>query len=154
MANNDYGIAGSPNSNINHPDGLHCYGQIPEISTKRDRIPGGEIFLRTGRHTGPNRGFGVRHIWAEHEKELVSLGYGSVNDVARFIRDIIRPGSPIYCEFNSIIGKHRTTILKSALGLAILEPREDPDSQSGYIYVVVTAFNKRQAHGTMVGKVE
>ncbi|EOF6004814.1 recombinase family protein [Salmonella enterica] len=91
---------------------------------------------RVGRHTGPNRGFGVNHIWAEHEKELARLGYNTISDVARFVRDISQPGAPIYCEFNHPGGKHRTTVLKSALGMVILEPREAPETDSGWIYVV------------------
>ncbi|MGR7213992.1 hypothetical protein ACU605_25155 [Klebsiella aerogenes] len=146
-------IAGSPNSPIAHPDGLACYGRVPEIETKNDFIPAGDIFLRVGRHTGPNRGFGVNHIWAEHEKELAQLGYDTISDVARFVRDIIQPGAPIYCEFNHPGGKHRTTVLKSALGMVILEPREAPETYSGWIYVVVTAYSKRNPHGVQIGRI-
>lgn len=153
MVGNNYGVTGSPNCDIKHPDGLDCYGQIPEIISKGDRIPAGKIFLRAGRHTGPNKGFGVRHIWAEHSKEMKKLGYETVDDVARFVRDIIRPGAPIYCTFEHLAGKHRPTVLKSALGLAVLEPREDEESESGYIYVVVTAYTKKTAHGVMIGRV-
>ncbi|WP_230323482.1 hypothetical protein, partial [Salmonella enterica] len=102
----------------------------------------------------PNRGFGVNHIWAEHEKELARLGYETINDVARFVRDIIQPGAPIYCEFNHPGGKHRTTVLKSALGIVILEPREAPETDSGWIYVVVTAYSKRNPHGVQIGRIE
>lgn len=153
-APNNYGVAGSPNSAIAHPDGLDCYGRVPEINSKGDVIPAGDIFLRVGRHIGPNRGFGVRHIWAEHEQELVKLGYATVNDVARFVRDIIRRGVPIYCEFNSTSGKHRPAVLKSSIGIVILEPREAPETESGWIYVVVTAYTRRTAHGTLVGHIE
>ncbi len=59
------------------------------------------------------------------------LGYAVVGDVARFVRDIIQPGAPIYCEFNHLGGKHRTTILKSTLGIVILEPREAIEAVSG-----------------------
>lgn len=153
-APNNYGVVGSPNSTIVHPDGLECYGRVPDINSKGDYIPAGDIYLRVGRHTGPNRGFGVRHIWAEHEQELTKLGYGTVDDVARFVRDIIRPGAPIYCEFNNAGGKHRPTVLKSALGIAVLEPREAPDTDSGWIYVVVTAYTRKTAHGVLVGRIE
>lgn len=153
-APNNYGVVGSPNSAIAHPDGLDCYGRVPEMNSKGEIIPAGDIFLRVGRHTGPNRGFGVRHIWAEHEYELTSLGYNTVNDVARFVRDIIQPGMPIYCEFNHPAGKHRTTVLKSAIGIVILEPREAPETASGWVYVVVTAYTSRKAHGVLIGRIE
>ena len=150
----NYGVEGTPNSPVTHPDGLEYYGHVPEITSKGDYIPAGYIYLRVGRHTGPNKGFGVRHIWAEHEKELARLGYTSVEDVARFVRDIIQPGAPIYCEFNHPGGKHRTTVLKSTMGIVILEPREAPDTDSGWIYVVVTAFTKRNPHGVLIGRIE
>ncbi|WP_201786739.1 hypothetical protein [Serratia symbiotica] len=69
-ADKNYGVVGTPNSPIAHPDGLKCYGHVPEIHSRGDYIPSasGDIFLRAGRHTGPNKGFGVRHIWAEHAK--------------------------------------------------------------------------------------
>ncbi|WP_157904540.1 hypothetical protein [Escherichia coli] len=38
------------------------YGGVLEVETKNDFIPAGDIFLRVGRYTGPNRGFGVNHI--------------------------------------------------------------------------------------------
>lgn len=152
MANN-YGVVGSPNDNVAHPDGLGSYGRIPHINSKGDIIPAGDIYLRKGRHTGPNKGFGVRHIWAEHSKEMERFGYYSVDDVAKFVRDIIRPGVPIYCSFDRPDGKHRPTVLRTAIGLAILEPREDEGSESGYIYVVVTAYTKKTAFGDMVGRV-
>ncbi|PWC17204.1 hypothetical protein DDT52_16450 [Brenneria roseae subsp. roseae] len=147
-------MVGSPNSSVSHPDGHACYGRVPEIKSKGDYIPAGNIFLRVGRHTGPNKGFGVRHIWAEHESELVKLGYMTVDDVALFVRDIVRPGVPIYCEFSSISGRHRPTVLKSSIGIVILEPKEAPETDSGWIYVVVTAYTRRTAHGVLVGKIE
>lgn len=45
-------IAGSPNTSIAHPDGLACYGRVPEIETKNAIIAAGDIFLRVGRHIG------------------------------------------------------------------------------------------------------
>ncbi len=153
MAANNYGIAGSPNTNVAHPQGLSNFGYVPHIVSRGDEIPAGYIYLRVGRHTGPNKGFGVRHIWAEHEKELVAAGYATVNDVGRYIKDIITRGAPIYCEFRSLTGKHRPTVLKSSLGIVILEPREDEAAESGYIYTVVTAYSAGRAHGTLVGNI-
>lgn len=143
MAKNNYGINGSPNSHIAHPAGLPCFGSLPEFVSRGDVIPAGDIFLRVGNHRGPNSGFGVRHIWAEHEKELVRLGYHTVNDVARFVCDVIQPGAGVYCEFNHPGGKHRPKVLRSALGIVILEPKEADWAQSGWIYSVVTAYEMK-----------
>nr|WP_172684606.1 hypothetical protein [Salmonella enterica] len=154
-APNNYGVAGSPNSAIAHPDGLDCYGRVPEINSKGDVIPAGDIFLRVGRRYWPVTGALVFAISGlSHEQELVKLGYATVNDVARFVRDIIRRGVPIYCEFNSTSGKHRPAVLKSSVGIVILEPREAPETESGWIYVVVTAYTRRTAHGTLVGHID
>lgn len=147
----NYGIDGTPNSTVNHPDGLTCYGRIPELYSRGDIIQAGNIFLRVGRHIGPNRGFGVRHIWAEHEKELKKLGYETINDVACFVRDIITPGAAIYCEFNDPGGKHRPKVLRSALGVVILEPKEAENTVDEIIYSVVTAYETYKTHGTLLG---
>lgn len=45
------------------------------------------------------------------------------------------------------------TVLKSALGMVILEPREVPETDSGWIYVVVTAYSKRNPHGVQIGRI-
>ncbi|BCK65847.1 hypothetical protein KAM448_40530 [Aeromonas caviae] len=82
------------------------------------------------------------------------MGYNTINDVARYVSDIIRPGAKIYCEFNSAAGRHRPTVLKSPLGLVVLEPKDAPDAASGNIYTVVTAYTKRTAHGVLVGNVK
>lgn len=154
MTSKNQGVAGSPNQNVPHPNGQTVYGVIPELNSRGLRIPGGEIFLRVGKHIGPNKGFGVRHIWAEHEKELAKMGYNTISDVARYVSDIIRPGASIFCEFNSAAGRHRPTVLKSSLGLVVLEPKDAPDAASGNIYTVVTAYTKRYAHGVLVGNVQ
>lgn len=152
MAKNNYGIDGSPNSHVAHPSGLPCYGSLPEFVSRGDVIPAGDIYLRVGNHRGPNSGFGVRHIWAEHEKELVRLGYHTVNDVARFVCDVIQPGAGVYCEFNHPGGKHRPKVLRSALGIVILEPKEADWAQSGWIYSVVTAYETHRTQGTLLGR--
>ncbi len=154
VSRNDYGVQGSPNSPIAHPNGFECYGRIPEIIKGKDQIPAGDIFLRIGRHSGPNRGFGVRHIWAEHQIELQNKGYNTVDDVSKFIMDIILPGTPIHCEFDNAGGRHRVTVLKTSLGIVVLEPKEDLSADSGWIYSVVTAYTRKNAHGTLVGNVQ
>lgn len=125
------------------------YGSIPEIKFRDDYFVSGDIFLRYGEHRGPNKGFGVVHIWAEHEKELKQIGYNTEDDVPRFVMDIIKPRSRIFCEFNSMRGNHRLAILKSKLGIVYVELKQN--SQNEQFYSVVTAFPKGKARGTEIG---
>lgn len=154
MNSNKQTLTGSKNQNVEHPDGGFCYGVINEARHNGELIYGGEIFLRVGKHTGPNKGFGVNHIWAEHSTQLIKSGYQTINDVARYVSDIIKPGTQVFCEFTSMTGKHRPTVLRSRVGMVVLEPKEHPISETGYIYTVVTAYYKPVAHGVLVGQID
>ncbi|MDM8545614.1 hypothetical protein QUF61_03880 [Candidatus Venteria ishoeyi] len=122
------------------------FGFIPHME-KYPEFQEGFIKLRVGKHRGPNRGFGVNHIWAEHKQYLIKKGYQDWGSVA----DILQPGSPIYCEFNNIRGNHRVAVVKSTLGQAILEKKQDANNK--IFYSVVTAFEGKNAHGTRIGTV-
>lgn len=54
--------------------------------------------LSQGRHIGPNRGFGARHIWAEHPDEMRGAGFASEEFVPHFVAQIIKAGTPLYFE--------------------------------------------------------
>ena len=127
------------------------FGKIPEIYHGKDYFPSGNIYLRNGEHRGINHGFGVEHIWAEHDKELIALGFQVGGEVAKFVASIIRSGTPLFCEFNNLRGKHRVTALKSSIGVAILEQKQNATNE--IFYSVVTAFTKGKAHGTQIGTV-
>lgn len=134
----------NPNTNT------HIFGEIPEIITGKSYFQRGEIYLREGEHIGINRGFGAVHIWEAHEKQLTKLGYQSIADVPKFVSDIIFPGAPIHCEFSGI-GKHRISIIKSSIGVAYLEERQNKNNE--IFYSVVTAFIAGRTHGTLIGTV-
>lgn len=136
---------------LNPKTQTYVYDLVPEITFKHDRFEAGEIKLRYGEHTGPNRGFGVAQIWAEHSKELEALGYQSIDKVANYISDIIVAGTPIFCEFNDPRGNHRIAVLKTSKGVAYLEKKYD--GHNNVFYSVVTAFRKNKAHGTRIGSV-
>lgn len=135
---------------INPNTGTHVFGKIPEIKHRKDYFQRGEIYLRHGEHRGLNRGFGAVHIWEAHEKQLITLGYQSIDDIPRFVSGIIQPGVPIHCEFSGI-GKHRISIVKSSIGTAYLEERQDKNNET--FYSVVTAFTAGKTHGTLIGTV-
>jgi hypothetical protein len=87
----------------------------------------------------------------EHDKELIALGFQTKDEVAKFVASIIRSGTPLFCEFNNLRGKHRVTALKSSIGVAILEQKQNATNE--IFYSVVTAFTKGKAHGTQIGTV-
>ncbi len=127
------------------------FGVIPYIKHGKNEFPEGVVKLRQGKHSGPNRGFGAVHIWEEHKIYLKRKGYDNSNSVQRFIADIIKSGSPIYCEFENLKGNHRIAVVRSTLGIAILE--KIPDGNNNIFYSIVTAFEKKYAHGTKIGTV-
>lgn len=138
-----------PDTLIPHPvNDTFVFGRVIEKKVKGVLIPGGEVFLKRGKH-GARGGFGALHIWARHEAELVARGYAAEADVASYVAHIVRPGSPIFCEF-AHIRDVRVTVVRTASGIAILEYKtaEQPH------YSVVTAFAGRNAHGVRIGSIE
>jgi hypothetical protein len=137
------------NSLIQHPKGGFNFGSIPDLP--KHHIPGGGIYLKRGVHRSKNRGFGVAHIWAEHQKDLMRLGYSQESDVVRYVADIIQNSTPIYYEGASMKAP-RVAVLRSRLGILIAEhrPLQDP----ALAYSVITAYPKGQAHGVLVGNIQ
>lgn len=113
-------------------------------------LPGGDVFLRAGVHLGPNRGFGVRHIWEAHQADLAKHGCMSIEGVAAHIASIVVPNAPIYCEFRELRGGQRLAVLKLKMGSLILEPRQE---RRGFGYYVVTWYPKPRPNGTLVGRI-
>ena len=139
-----------PNKNtkiINPYTDTTCFGVMPEI--RNPHFPSGEIFLRHGKHFGPNRGFGVQHIWTEHNREIKELGYETEEDVARYIADILQEGARIYYEGYSLRNE-RVTIVKSFLGWVLAEHRIDGENND--FYSVITAYKGKVPHGQEIGK--
>ncbi len=146
-------FSGSKNTLVVHPTTDEIsFGFIHESTNRGEVIEAGPIILKVGRHTGPNRGFGINHIWLEHKNDLIKVGYLTPEDAIQFVADIIVEGAAIHCEFSSLRGNHRTTVLKSALGLVVLEPKE---TGSGEIqHSVVTAYPNGKARGTLIGTIK
>ena len=146
-------LEGAKNKTLKHPEtGEDSFGYIPEMHSKGEIIKSGRIILRVGQHFSANRGFGANHIWDEHHPELIKAGYSSVHDTSQFVADIIKPGVPIFCEFSSVRGNHRPTVLRTSVGLVILEPVTLGDNE--LVYSVVTAYTKRNAQGTKIGEIK
>lgn len=127
----------------------YCFGEIPEISHTRYNIPGGEVFLRYGKHNpANNRGFGLTHIWERHSSELEAMGYCELFDAAKYVADIIQPKAKIFYEF-AATRNEKVTVFQNALGVAVVEYRLDGDNVGKYS--VITAYKPRRIHGTQIG---
>ncbi|MGF6314962.1 hypothetical protein [Pseudomonas frederiksbergensis] len=136
---------------IVHPvTGLSCWGMV-EVTSQQLLQPGGAIYLRAGKHIGPHKGFGVRHIWLERGHDLIKWGYPTFADVPRFVADIIVHDTSIVCEFDSMGGDQRVIVLRGRKGSAVLAPW--PDGEGGLYYSVVTAYRNRATNGKAVARV-
>jgi hypothetical protein len=139
-----------PMTPVFHPSGCPAFGMLEEMRAPGLIIPSGEILLFRGRHTGPNRGFGVEHIWSEHAQEMCTAGFNSYDETPTYVATIIRQGTPVF------FGDHswrslRVMAVRSKIGTAIVEFRQ-PREASG-IWSIVTAFSGTRTHGTRVGTV-
>jgi hypothetical protein len=125
------------------------FGRIPQLRLVGITYPESRIQLFVGRHIGPNKGFGARHIWAEHRNEMAQVGLNDEADVAAYVLRIVRTGTPLVFEGGSWTVT-RLLAVRAASGTAILEYR---DRREGPIWSVVTAYSGTKTHGTRVGTV-
>ena len=139
-----------PNDRVPHPvTRSFSFGVIPESKLRSETIPEGRIELRQGKHLGPNKGFGIEHMWAEHKKEMEQAGYSSKDDVPAYVATIVSPGTPIYFEGGSHRSQ-RVAVVRSSAGMAILELKHTND---GVVWSIVTAYSGTKKNGTLVGAV-
>jgi hypothetical protein len=134
----------------NPKTGNSSFGYIEEARVSGIVIPSGVIYLKQGEHRGPNHGYGATHIWAEHAKEMLAVGFSSLEQVPAFVAGIVQPGSRIYFEAALLRGGRRLSVVRSSNGMAVLEHKGTWGNPS---YSVVTAYLKAKAHGTLVGTV-
>jgi hypothetical protein len=125
-------------------------GFFPELNERyREYFPTGKIVLKKGEHRGPNKGFGIDHILAEHKSDLSQHNLAHSDEgVICYVQLILRSGAQIYSEFASLRGFHRPMVIKSSTGTVVLE-RKDINGET--LYSVVTAFGGTVARGTQIG---
>jgi hypothetical protein len=134
---------------LNPQTGTLAFGRVPQLKLSGLLHPDADIRLFVGRHIGPNRGFGARHVWAEHQREMAKAGLMSEEQVPDYVLTIIRTGTPLIYEGASW-SVTRLLAVRAATGTAVLEFR---DRRDGPIWSVVTAFAGTKTHGTRVGAV-
>jgi hypothetical protein len=134
---------------INPITGLICFGYVHYGKSRGEVFLPGEIRLPVGRHFGPHKGFGAKHIWAEHALEMHKSGFGSYDQVPAYVASIVKAGARLHFEGQVTRGQ-KLTALRSTEGIAILEFRKATDY--GY-WSIVTTYSRRNANGTLIGKV-
>jgi hypothetical protein len=91
--------------------------------------------------------WGLRHIEFAHAKEIARLKL----DAIAFISQIVKPGSPIYCEFDNFKASQRTQAVNLRIGTAILEYKV---TREGAFYTIITAYSRKQPLGELIGRLE
>lgn len=133
----------------NPVSGTISFGRVPEQRFRQLVFPTGHIYVPIGKHIGPNRGFGARHIWAEHQKEMSALSLETEDLVPAYVARIVCVGTPLYFGDDHFT-KTRLMAVRGASGTAILELREGRDET---FWSIVTAFSANKKHSVRIGTV-
>lgn len=137
-----------------HPEtGQESYGYISSYKSRNLTLPGGDIYLRAGRHFGINNGFGVNHIWGSHAHELAKWGCVGIQGIPLYVASILMPGAQVLCEFHQTKEGYRLTVVRGVKGCVILSPQTDRNDKN--YYSVITAYKiHRSRSATNVGKLK
>jgi hypothetical protein len=111
------------------------------------------IHLVEGKHFGPNSGFGVAHIWAEHRKEITRAGFPNQGLVPAYVQKILTTPGLIYFEDRKL-PKPRVNTVRITTGTVILEyVRTVIDKVKTPHWSVVTAYSNTRTAGVVVGQI-
>lgn len=126
------------------------FGRIKSINRPKDFLvtEEAEIYLFYGKHTGPNKGFGIVHIFEEHKKEMEKIGLYTIEDVPEYVAKVVCPGTSLYFEGREISKPPHPRVLavRGANGTAILEYRHD-------VWSIVTVYTRPNRTGTAIGRI-
>jgi hypothetical protein len=125
------------NQFIKNRDGKIDFAIFPEIKHRLRTFPRAPVRLQIG-----NDRWGAKHIAKAHSKELKEL------TVVEFVSAIVRAGTPIHCEFESMNTEQKTLAINVRVGRAVLGYKE---IRGSCFYTVITAFVGRQAKGEKIG---
>lgn len=107
------------------------FGTVSAQTAKEANIAPGAIILKHGEHTGPHKGYGRKHIQAEHGKEIAAAGFSSPEDFVQYVAS----------NFNAIYPAKKGRIALVVEGppqqVAIVELKKN--KKGGY-YSVYTAY--------------
>lgn len=152
IGHSQYSTNPKPNQSLDNPrTGTPIFGFFPDIKASKVSFEAGPIYLRYGIHLGPNRGFGLVHIWEEHLKKEESP-MAALPRATDLILAILQRQATIHYEYGLGKATDRTAVLKSNSGMVILERRQD--GLNNVFYSIVTAFPSKKAYGQLIGKIE
>lgn len=116
---------------IRTASGTVRFGTVSAQTAKEANIAPGAIILKHGEHTGPHKGYGRKHIEAEHGKEIAAAGFNSPEDFVQYVAT----------NFNAIYPAKKGRIALVVEGppqqVAIVELKKN---KKGGFYSVYTAY--------------
>jgi hypothetical protein len=131
--------------------GLPSFGDFPSIDSQGVIFKGGPIYLRYGEHRATGAGWGFEHIWKARFHAVIEVTQAQAL-VTNLLNRILIQGATIHYEFGTGSAHRRSSVFRSRAGLVVVEERSD--GLSGNFYSIVTAFEARQAHGPIVGRMK
>lgn len=143
---------------LNPIDNTDIFGAVPPLTlTSKTKgvilTQAAPIHLLEGKHRGPNAGFGVAHIWAEHRKEIVQDGFANIGLVPAYVQGILTAPGLIYFE-DRILRRSRVNTVRIVTGTVILEYiRTVVDKVETPHWNVITAYSNTRTAGVLVGQI-
>lgn len=131
---------------IKSPSGNLIFAYVEGSKYKDITIEDGPIYLQKGHYSR----FGQDHIWSRHGNELSRRGYNSVNDVARFVADILQENTPVTHEGLSSWETSKLFAIRGAVGMAVLKPFIFQGIQA---YSVTTAYQRPRSGMQRVSRI-
>jgi hypothetical protein len=118
------------------------FAVFPYINHPLREFSRGAVRLQVG-----NAKWGLKHIELAHAHEIKRLKLAP----AAFVSSIVKPGSPIYCEFDTIRDSQRAQTVNVRIGTVVLEYKI---TRAECFYTIITAFSRRQPVGELIGRLE
>lgn len=143
---------------LNPIDNTDIFGVVPSLRlTSKSKgvilTQAAPIHLVKGKHIGPNAGFGVAHIWAEHNREIRRAGFTNLDLVPAYVQGILTAPGLIYFEDRKL-QRPRVNTVRIATGTVIMEYiRTVIDKVETPHWSVVTAYSNARTAGVVVGQI-
>ena len=118
------------------------FAVFPYINHPLREFARGPVRLQIG-----NVRWGLTHIIHAHANEINRTKL----EPAAFVSSIVKPGSPIYCEFDMMKTSQRTQTVNMRIGTVVLEYKT---TYLESFYTIITAFSRKQPIGELIGRLE
>jgi hypothetical protein len=118
------------------------FAMFPYINHRLREFPRAPVRLQVG-----NARWGLQHIVQAHTHEIKRLNV----EPAAFVASIVKPSSPIYCEFDTMKESQRTQTVNVRIGTVVLQYTT---TRLESFYTIITAFSRKQPVGELIGRLE